>query len=91
VYGSLMGLSMKTPDRHARWNAVERWLRVAEPDRKMALARMAQDPPLLDGAAFHCQQAIEKLLKGFFDARRQAGRQDVCARPIGSGGCEEFP
>jgi hypothetical protein len=65
VYGSLMGLSMKTPDRHARWNAVERWLRVAEPDRKMALARMAQDPPLLDGAAFHCQQAIEKLLKGF--------------------------
>lgn len=26
---------------------------------------MPGDPPLLDVAAFHCQQAAEKLLKGF--------------------------
>jgi HEPN domain-containing protein len=26
---------------------------------------MASDPPLPEIAAFHCQQAVEKLLKGF--------------------------
>ena len=60
VYGSPKGTCMKTPDPQARWNAVERWLRVAERDRKTALACMTSDPPLRDGAAFHCQQAVEK-------------------------------
>ena len=26
---------------------------------------LESDPPLLDAAAFHCQQAAEKVLKGF--------------------------
>ena len=64
-YGSPKGPCMKTPNPNARWNAVERWLRVAERDRRSVLACLAADPPLHDSAAFHCQQAVEKLLKGF--------------------------
>src|SRR5437588_4612828 len=63
VYGSPKGPCMKTPDPRARWQAVERWRRVAERDRRTVLACMAGDPPLHDSAAFHCQQAVEKLLK----------------------------
>jgi uncharacterized protein len=75
VYGSPKGSCMKAPNPHARWQAVERWLRVAERDRKMVLACMASDPPLYDGAAFHCQQAVEKLLKGFLTlADRRGGK-----------------
>src|SRR5712675_1375086 len=33
VYGSPKGSRMKAPDPLARWNAAERWLRVAERDR----------------------------------------------------------
>ena len=91
VYGSLMGLSMKTPDPHARWNAVERWLRVAERDRKMVLACMAQDPPLLDGAAFHCQQAIEKLLKGFLTLAGKRGGKAHALDRLGATAARSFP
>jgi HEPN domain-containing protein len=91
VYGSLMGLSMKTPDRHARWNAVERWLRVAERDRKMVLACMAQDPPLRDGDAFHCQQAIEKLLKGFLTLAGKRGGKTYALDRLGAAAARSFP
>ena len=91
VYRALMRLSMKTPDRHARWNAVKRWLRVAERDRKMVLACMSQDPPLLDGAAFHCQQAIEKLLKGLLTlAGKRGGKMDALDR-LGAAAARSFP
>jgi HEPN domain-containing protein len=75
VYGSPKGSCIKAPNSHARWQAVERWLRVAERDRKTVLACMAGDPPLYDSAAFHCQQAVEKLLKGFLTlAGRRGGK-----------------
>ena len=36
---------------------------------------MASDPPLYDSAAFHCQQAVEKLLKGLLTlAGRRGGK-----------------
>src|ERR1700757_3633225 len=50
VYGSPKGSCMKAPDPRARWQAVERWLRIAERDRRMALAAMASDSPMPDGA-----------------------------------------
>src|SRR5712691_9106475 len=66
VYGSPMGpRPMKAPDPRARWQAVERWLAVAERDRQAVLLCLAADPSLRAIAAFHCQQAVEKLLKGF--------------------------
>src|SRR5690242_19690230 len=48
VYGSPKGPCMKAPDPRARLRAVERWLRVAERDRKMVLASLAADTPLYD-------------------------------------------
>jgi hypothetical protein len=80
VYGSPKGSpSMKAPDSRARWAAVEGWLEAAAEDRRVAATCLALDPPVRGAAAFHCQQAIEKLLKGFLDARRQALGQDAFA------------
>jgi HEPN domain-containing protein len=41
------------------------WLVKASNDLRAAKALSAISPPLLDEAAFHCQQAAEKTLKGF--------------------------
>jgi len=43
---------------------VRRRLEKAERDRAAEIA-LDHDPPLLDIAAFHCQQAMEKLLKAY--------------------------
>jgi HEPN domain-containing protein len=56
---------MSGPDPEAVRRQVEDWLGVAEIDRLAALACLATSPPLTTAAAFHCQQAAEKLLKGF--------------------------
>ena len=44
---------------------VREWLRKADHDRRMAVAGLGAVPPITDGAAFHCQQAAEKLLKAY--------------------------
>jgi HEPN domain-containing protein len=44
---------------------VKRWLEKADRDRRLAQAALLQNPPIPDGAGFHCQQAVEKLLKAF--------------------------
>jgi HEPN domain-containing protein len=41
------------------------WIRRAELDLRAAEVDLATDPALLGDAAFHCQQAAEKTLKGF--------------------------
>jgi HEPN domain-containing protein len=91
VYGSPKGFCMKAPDTRARWQAVERWLRVAERDRKMVLACMASDPPLYDGAAFHCQQAVEKLLKGFLTLAGKRGGKIHSLEQLGALAQASFP
>lgn len=91
VYGSPKGSCMKAPDPRARWQAVERWLRVAERDRKMVLACMASDPPLYDGAAFHCQQAVEKLLKGFLTLAGRRGGKTHSLEQLGTLAQANFP
>ncbi len=44
---------------------VKAWLDKADRDRRTALAALRQRPPITDTAAFHVQQAIEKLLKAY--------------------------
>lgn len=44
---------------------VRAWLQKADRDRRTAEAALVQDPPITDTAAFHCQQAAEKLLKAY--------------------------
>jgi len=56
---------MTDPDRRAHWQRVEGWIRHAGEDARIARGCLSLDPPALGGAAYHCQQAAEKLLKGF--------------------------
>lgn len=44
---------------------VREWLRKADHDRQAAELMSAAIPALTDTAAFHCQQAVEKLLKAY--------------------------
>jgi HEPN domain-containing protein len=65
LYGAPKGASMKSADPRALWEAVEDWLEAAAEDRRVAATCLALDPPARGAAAFHCQLAVEKLLKGF--------------------------
>jgi uncharacterized protein len=91
VYGSPKGSCMRAPHPRARWQAVERWLRVAERDRRSVLACLAADPPLYDTAAFHCQQAVEKLLKGFLTLAGRRGGKTHSLEQLGVLAQASFP
>ncbi len=41
------------------------WLRHVDLDLRGAAVDMAAEPPLLEDVVFHCQQAVEKVLKAF--------------------------
>lgn len=91
VYGSPKGPCMKTPEPRARWRAVEDWLAVALEDRRVAAICIEADPPLCGAAAFHCQQAVEKLLKGFLTlAGKRGGKTHSLAR-LGDIAAASFP
>jgi len=63
VFGAPNGAPMmKTADPYARRQAVERRLTIANLDRRVVELCLAADPPPLEVAAFHGQQAAEKLL-----------------------------
>jgi HEPN domain-containing protein len=47
------------------WPRVQGWLNHAEEDAYIARGCLHFERPSLGGAAYHCQQAAEKLLKGF--------------------------
>ncbi len=49
----------------ARIGETKPWLEKAAGDLRAAEHEFKANPPLLDDIVFHCQQAIEKLLKGF--------------------------
>jgi HEPN domain-containing protein/predicted nucleotidyltransferase len=92
VYGSPKGPPlMKTADPAVRWRAVERWLKVADADRKAVELCIAADPPLRGIAAFHCQQAVEKLLKGFLTLAGKRSRKTHLLSQLGAMAQESFP
>jgi HEPN domain-containing protein len=54
---------------------------VAQEDRRVAAVCLTIDPPMRGAAAFHCQQAVEKLLKGFLTlAGKRGGKTHSLAR-----------
>jgi HEPN domain-containing protein len=91
VYGSPKGPCMKAPDPRARWEAVDDWLAVAQEDRRVAAACIAMEPPLRGIAAFHCQQAVEKLLKGFLTLAGKRGRKTHSLAGLGAAAARSFP
>lgn len=48
-----------------REQVVLQWIQRAEADLKAAEILIEADPLILDIACFHCQQAVEKFLKGY--------------------------
>ena len=82
---------MRTPDPQDRWQAVARSLAVAEVDRRTALACLADEPALFASAAFHCQQAVEKLLKGFLVLARKRSRKTHSLSDLGAMAQVSFP
>jgi HEPN domain-containing protein len=90
VYGSPKGSCMKSADPRARWEAVNRWLEVAELDRNAAQALLAV-PSLRPSAPFHCQQALEKLLKGFLTLAGKRGGKTHGLDRLGAVAAKSFP
>ena len=91
VYGTPKGSCMKTPDPRAQWQAVDDWLAVAQEDRRVAAMCVAADPPLRGVAAFHCQQAVEKLLKGFLTVAGNRGGKTHSIERLGTAAAASFP
>jgi HEPN domain-containing protein len=91
VYGSPEGFLMKTIDPHARWEAVEDWRGGAEAHRRAAELCIAAGQPLPGVAAFHCQQAVEKLLKGFLTLAGKRGGKTHSLTQLGALAAASFP
>jgi HEPN domain-containing protein len=92
VYGSAKGPPpMRAADPQARWAAAERWLVSADNDRRTVVACLAADPPLRGSAAFHCQQAAEKLLKGFHILAAKRFRKTHSLEQLGAAAQTSFP
>jgi len=62
-------------DPRARWEAVEEWLELADADRNAVETCISAGSSLRGIAAFHCQQAVEKLLKGFLTLAGKRSRK----------------
>lgn len=91
VYGPPKGSSMKGADPRARWEAVNDWLAVAQMDRRGAEVLLAADPPEVGLAAYHCQQAAEKLLKGFLTLAGRRGGKTRALDALGGAAARSFP
>ena len=61
---------MKAPEDAvaAQWSEAARWLARADEDATVAELALTRDSPLTNRAAFHCQQAAEKMLKALLVA-----------------------
>jgi len=90
VYGSPNGSCMRAPDTRARWEVVNRWLEIADIDRNAAQALLAI-PSLRPSAPFHCQQALEKLLKGFLTLAGKRGGKTHALDRLGAAAAKSFP
>jgi HEPN domain-containing protein len=91
VYGSSKGAPMKGADPRVQWAVVESWLEAADLDRRAVVACLATDPPLRGVAAFHCQQALEKLLKGFLVLAARRSRKTHSLAQLGAAAQASFP
>lgn len=61
---------MSDPDQQTlrQWTEASQWFAKADEDICMAEMALGREPPLIDPAAFHCQQAGEKIIKGLLVA-----------------------
>jgi len=69
------------PEKAAETHA---WLRRSAEDLRAADVDLAAAPPLVADALFHCQQAVEKALKGFLTWHDRPFRKVHDLREIGA-------
>ncbi|MBP8283406.1 MAG: HEPN domain-containing protein [Chromatiaceae bacterium] len=62
--------------------AVLQWLIKARNDLRSAQRLFTANPPLLDTAAYHCQQAAEKALKGYLTLHESPFRKNHLLAPL---------
>ncbi len=55
-------------DADAQWKEAARWLGKADEDAIVAELALTRNPPLINPAAFHCQQTAEKMQKALLVA-----------------------
>jgi len=60
------------------------WFRRMEDDLRAADVDLGADPPLIADALFHCQQAVEKALKGFLTWHDRPFRKVHDLRELGA-------
>jgi len=56
--------SMSATDPKAAWKEARNWFEVASEDLRVTNACLRLTPPSLGNAAYHSQQAAEKVIKG---------------------------
>jgi HEPN domain-containing protein len=82
---------MSDPDPADSWQIVAEWLRIAISDHRAARLCLTDDPPLLEVAAYHCQQAAEKILKGFLVQSNTDFRKTHDLDELGDAVIDQFP
>ena len=65
------------------------WFKKAANDLRGAEIDLAADPPLIEDALFHCQQAVEKAMKGFLTSHQRPFRKTHDLDELGRA-CEEI-
>jgi len=63
------------PHDEAKIEETTAWFAKAHGDLRAARVDLDADPPLTEDALFHCQQAVEKALKGFLTWHDQPFRK----------------
>ncbi len=71
------------PPDPLRTEEARAWLGRARADLRAAEVDLAAEPPLPEDAAFHCQQAAEKALKGFLAWHDQPFRRTHSIEELG--------
>ena len=71
------------PHDAARLDETRSWLNKASKDLRAAAHDLQAAPPLLEDVDFHCQQAAEKVLKGFLVWHEKPFRKTHSLEEIG--------
>ena len=77
------------PHDPARVAETREWLQKAALDFRAARIDLDAKPPLLEDALFHCQQAVEKALKGFLAWHDVSFRKTHSLEELGAS-CEQM-
>jgi HEPN domain-containing protein len=71
------------PHDAARFDETQSWLDKASKDLRAAAHDLQAVPPLVEDVVFHCQQAVEKVLKGFLVWHEQPFRKTHSLEELG--------